>query len=102
MDPGNGVARCPLGFALGEAAGLTREAVNLQQLILTIDRQVGRDGKLGPPKSSAGVRTCAMPQVLAGLLGAQLERVRAEIGAQALAERPWGGRPQTDHIQTTK
>ncbi len=44
--------------------------------------QVGRDGRLGPPKSAAGTRTCALPAALAELQRAHLDAL-GSAGAHA-------------------
>ncbi len=70
-----------LGLRLGEMQALTRERVDLLHgRIKVIEQyQVLRDGTLvsGPPKSDAGVRTVAMPD----LLKPELEAHLAEFGA---------------------
>jgi integrase len=82
-----------LGLRWGEAAGLTRGAVDLGQSTLTVDRQLGRDGRLGPPKSAAGTRTCALPSALAVVLRAHLESLgpAAPHADQLVFAAPGGG-----------
>jgi hypothetical protein len=46
-----------LGLRWGEVAGLTVGAINFLPGSLTVSRQLGRDRKLGPPKSTSGRRT---------------------------------------------
>ncbi len=61
-----------LGLRWGEVAGLTVGSLDLLRGTLTVSDQLGRDRKLGPPKSSAGRRTLSLPRVLVELLAAHL------------------------------
>jgi len=61
-----------LGLRWGEVAGLTVGSVDLLRRTLTVNEQLGRDRRLGPPKSSAGRRTLSMPLALVELLAAHL------------------------------
>ncbi|HLI00659.1 MAG TPA: tyrosine-type recombinase/integrase [Acidimicrobiales bacterium] len=57
-----------LGLRWGEVAGLAAADVDVEARTVTVRRQLGRDGKLGPPKSVAGLRRLAVPGWLAELL----------------------------------
>lgn len=61
-----------LGLRWGEVAGLTVGAINFLRGHLTVSRQLGRDRKLGPPKSASGRRTLSLPKPLLGLLAGHL------------------------------
>ena len=67
-----------LGVALGlrwaEVAGLTVGQIDALGGTITVDRQLGRDGNLGPPKSAASTRTMAAPVWLVDDLAAVLAR----------------------------
>jgi len=77
----------------GESTGLTRGAVDLGQSTLTVDRQFGRDGRLGPPKPTAGTRTCVLPSALAVVVRAHLESLGAAVthADQLVFAAPGGG-----------
>jgi integrase len=63
-----------LGLRWAEAGGLTVGAVDVLGSKLTVRTQLGRDGRLQPPKSSAGTRTMTIPQWLAEDLAAVMAR----------------------------
>lgn len=63
-----------LGLRWGEVAGLTVRSLDLLRGTLTVHEQLGRDGRLGPPKSSAGLRTLSLPRALVEMLAAHLAR----------------------------
>jgi integrase len=65
-----------LGLRWAECAGLTFGAVDVLHGHLSVRAQLGRDGKLGPPKSAAGRRTMAIPAWLADELAALMARRR--------------------------
>jgi integrase len=50
-----------LGLRWAECAGLRVGRVDFLRSTLTVAEQLGRDGRTGPPKSSAGRRTLAVP-----------------------------------------
>jgi len=62
------------GLRWGEAAGLTVDNVDLATGTIHVRQQLGRDHKLGPPKSSAGRRSVSIPQWLVDDLVALLAR----------------------------
>lgn len=67
-----------VGLRLGELLALTRRDVNLLHLTLTVERQEVQlaHGALvvGRPKTEAGVRSLALPSVLAAVLDEHLSR----------------------------
>ena len=75
------------GLRLGELRGLRRQKLDLDQCIVQVTEQVQElaDGRLlvGEPKSDAGRRTVAFPEVLVGDLKAHLD-VWAGSGADGL------------------
>jgi integrase len=71
-----------VGLRWAECAGLTVGAVEVVRARLSVVSQLGRDGKLGPPKSSAGRRALAIPEWLADEVAALLAR-RGLTGADA-------------------
>ncbi|MGP0109407.1 MAG: tyrosine-type recombinase/integrase [Acidimicrobiales bacterium] len=75
-----------LGLRWGEVAGLRIGSLDLLVRSLKVTETVTRDehGRptLGPPKSEAGIRTLAMPQVLVDILAGHLARGRL-TGANA-------------------
>jgi len=61
-----------LGLRWGEVAGLQVRALDFVQGTITVATQLGRDGRLGPPKSAAGRRVLGTPAALLELLEAHL------------------------------
>jgi integrase len=61
-----------LGLRWGEVAGLTVGSLDFLRGTVTVSEQLGRDRKLGPPKSASGCRTLSLPRALANLLSAHL------------------------------
>jgi integrase len=57
-----------LGLRWGEVAGLELEALDFDCCRLTVARQLGRDGRLAPPKSNAGRRVMSVPTELNDIL----------------------------------
>ena len=62
-----------LGLRWGEAAGLQVRALDFVQGTITVTTQLGRDGRLAPPKSAAGRRILGTPAALLELLEAHLD-----------------------------
>ena len=60
------------GLRWAECAGLTVGSLDLLGGTVTVSRQLGRDQKLGPPKSVAGRRRLAIPRWLVDDLAAHL------------------------------
>jgi integrase len=64
------------GMRQGECLGLTVDRVDFLRRVLTVDRQmvtlVGQPPSLGPPKTSASVRTIPLPTVVVDALAAHL------------------------------
>jgi integrase len=74
------------GLRLGELLALTREDLRLDQRCVSISRQMHqlKDGTLvlGPPKSAAGIRDVALPDVLIdGLTKHLTNHVGADLDA---------------------
>lgn len=63
------------GLRWAECAGLTVGNLDLLSGTVTVRQQLGRDLKLGPPKSVAGRRRLALPEWLVEDLAAQLARL---------------------------
>lgn len=61
-----------LGLRWGEVAGLTVGSLDLPRGVLTVGAQLGRDRRLGPPKSASGRRTLSLPRALTELLSAHM------------------------------
>lgn len=61
-----------LGLRWGEVAGLTVGSLDLLRGTLTVREQLGRDRRLGPPKSAMGRRTLSLPRPLTEMLAAHL------------------------------
>jgi integrase len=86
-----------LGLRWGECAGLRVKALDLLGGTLTVSEQATRGPKgatvFGPPKSSAGRRTLAVPRALGAMLSAHLaERgLTAEHGDELVFSMPDGG-----------
>lgn len=86
-----------LGLRWGECAGLRVKALNLLEGTLTVAEQATRGPKgatvFGPPKSSAGRRTLAVPRVLGEMLSAHLARrgLSAEYGDELVFTMRDGG-----------
>jgi integrase len=72
-----------LGLRWGEVAGLELESLDLDRCELTVTRQLGRDGRLAPPKSSAGRRVMTMPPQLNAMLRAHV-RLFCKLEGQTL------------------
>ena len=76
-----------LGAALGlrwaEAAGLTVGQIDALCGTITVDRQLGRDRMLGPPKSAASKRTMAAPAWLVPARGSPARVHAATRGSAA-------------------
>jgi integrase len=70
------------GLRWAETAGLTVGAIALPAGVVKVSAQLGRDGRLGPPKSAAGRRSLAVPVWLAEDLAAAIAR-RGLTGADA-------------------
>lgn len=61
------------GMRWGEAAGLTVGSLDLLRGLATIAHHLGRDGRLGEPKSYAGRRVLSLPSALVEMLARHLE-----------------------------
>lgn len=61
-----------LGLRWAEVAGLTVASLDLLRNTVTVTQQLGRDRRLGEPKSQAGRRQFAIPPELSGLLAAHM------------------------------
>jgi integrase len=86
-----------VGLRWGELLGLRREDVNLDARLVHVSRQtIEVDGQLqdGPPKSAAGVRSVAMPPVLAVELGAHLDLYVGPASAAPVFTGPKGATPR--------
>jgi integrase len=62
-----------LGLRWGEVAGLQVRALDFVQGTVTVTTQLGRDGRLGAPKSAAGRRVLGTPAPLLELLKAHVD-----------------------------
>jgi integrase len=60
------------GLRLGEVMGLTVDRVDFLRRTVRVDRQMTREGVLGPPKTEASVRTVPLAQVVVEALAAHL------------------------------
>lgn len=80
-----------LGLRWGEAAGLTVGSLDLAKYTVTVTHQLGRDGKLAPPKSRAGVRRFSIPTELAELLADHAWESGVEKPDDLLFGAPEGG-----------
>lgn len=60
------------GLRWGGVAGLTVGSLDLLRGTLTVREQLGRDRRLGPPKSATGRRTLSLPGPLTDMLAAHL------------------------------
>jgi integrase len=63
-----------LGLRWGEAAGLELASLDFDCCRLTVTRQLGRDGRLAPPKSNAGRRVMTVPSELNEILRDHVSR----------------------------
>jgi integrase len=61
-----------LGLRWGEVAGLQLRALDFAGGTITVTAQLGRDGRLAPPKSAAGRRVLGAPAALFEILEAHL------------------------------
>ena len=62
------------GLRWAECAGLTVCSLDLLKSTVSVSQQLGRDGRLGPPKSHAGVRRLSLPDWLVAELASLLQR----------------------------
>ena len=65
-----------LGLRWGEVAGLKVGSFDFLRGTVTVSEQLGRDRKLGPPKSASGHRALSLPRALVDLLSAHLATMR--------------------------
>ncbi|HEV2361184.1 MAG TPA: site-specific integrase [Acidimicrobiales bacterium] len=61
-----------LGLRWAEVAGLTVGSLDFLRATVTVSQQLGRDQRLGPPKSSAGRRQFSIPVELTELIAKHL------------------------------
>jgi integrase len=82
-----------LGLRWAEVAGLTVGSLDLLANTVTVTQQLGRDGRLGPPKSNAGRRRFAIPEELSTALAAHLasSRLTAADADRLVFTAPGGG-----------
>jgi integrase len=89
------------GLRWGELMGLQRGDVYLDDATITVKRQVievGRDQIEGPPKSSAGFRTVALPMVLVPELREHLDRYVASDPKSRLFVGKTGATPRSSNF----
>ena len=65
------------GLRQGELLGLARQHLDLQAGTVRVERALGRDRKLYPPKTRASVRTVHLPGFVVDQLATHLERYTA-------------------------
>ena len=90
-----------VGLRKGELLGLRRRDIDLKAREITIaqQRQVDRHGRdlVGPPKTDAGLRTLALPAVLAAELESHLGRF-AQADAEGFVFTGVKGGPLAPHV----
>jgi integrase len=90
-----------VGLRKGELLGLRRQDIDLETREITIaqQRQVDRQGRdlVGPPKTDAGLRTLAIPAVLAAELESQLDS-RAQEDEDGYVFTGVKGGPLAPHV----